>query len=170
MNNSKGSGLFLPIIVMLIFPVLGVSAVFIYFNPLTLWSQMFLSIFTGLLNSFILYVFVENKLKIILGLQDQITITLKNESNKATYSLPAKIRRRDFSRGEVLGRIGMIPLTEAAKGKGPKFEIKYTNSEDFIDKIHEVYDKNGDKEIIIKCDPEEFEQFNYAQVQRDYKS
>ena len=51
----------------------------------------------------------------------KITLLLEVEGRSdLNYLLPGTIRRKDFSRGEIYGRLGMIPLKQ-----GTRWQIRY---------------------------------------------
>jgi len=80
--------------------------------------------------------------------------------------LPFDLRRRETTRAEILGRIGMIPLMPLPDGKPrPRFEILYTNTESFLRKMYEIIDGKDDAEFEITCESGELDQFNLAKFQ-----
>jgi hypothetical protein len=80
--------------------------------------------------------------------------------------LPFDLRRRETTRAEILGRIGMIPLKPLPDGKPkPRFEILYTNTEDFLKRMYEIIAGKDDAEFIITCKPDELDQFNLQEFQ-----
>lgn len=83
-----------------------------------------------------------------------IDIVLQHGDQK--YKLPGSIRRADFSRIEILGRIGMIPMKE----KGKRFEIKYTNQAEFYQQINQIAEGGANNILTIPCTVEEYEQFD----------
>jgi hypothetical protein len=84
-------------------------------------------------------------------------ITLILQSGGRTFELPIKLRRSEFSRAEVLGILGMIPL----KSGKTRFYITSTSTKDFIDRIHAIIEGKGDENLVIHCIPEELEQFDF---------
>jgi hypothetical protein len=84
-------------------------------------------------------------------------ITLILQSGAKTFELPIKLRRAEFSRAEVLGILGMIPL----KGGKTRFSINSTSTKDFIERIHTIIEGEGDKNLVIHCTTEELEQFDF---------
>lgn len=74
-----------------------------------------------------------------------------------TYPLPVlQLRRSELTRAEILGRIGMIPM----KKKGQRFEIRYTNTAEFLKQINQILDGKGDGVLTIPCTEEEINQFD----------
>ena len=71
--------------------------------------------------------------------------------------LPVELRRAEFTRAEILGRVGMIPM----KDKGKRFSIKHFNTPDFLRAINTVAESEAEGSIFsIPCDEEEFSQFD----------
>lgn len=97
-------------------------------------------------------------------LDKKVKVILKSPAEKIT--LQFDLRRRELTRAEVLGRIGMLPLFPFPDGK-PKtrFDIIYTNTEEFLKRMYEIMDSENDEEFIIICKPEEIKQFNLTEFQ-----
>jgi len=144
-------------------PIVILLTVF-YFTEATFMSEFHgavAAVCTNLFTTGLLYILVENKLRSIKnelqGVKDEITILLRAIDGQGEIKLPAKIRRRDFTRAEVLGRIGMVPL-KASDAKG--FKISYTNASEFIEKIHAIYESEGNDQLVVACTQEELQQFD----------
>ena len=69
--------------------------------------------------------------------------------------LPVEMRRGEFTRAEVLGRIGMIPMKVAGK----RFELKHLNTDEFLRRVNEITDGSEATALVIPCAKAEFEQF-----------
>lgn len=86
-----------------------------------------------------------------------ITLIALNER----YKLPASIRREELTRPEVLGRIGMIPLTPEAKEKqNGRFDLPVTNTPEFIEAIARVREDVAQYELEIHCKADALKQFD----------
>lgn len=97
---------------------------------------------------------LRNELELEQKRQEQkITVTLNNGGSR--LELPVELRRAEFSRAEILGRIGMIPMKE----KGKRFSLNYLNSPDFLRQINQILAGEKDAILIIPCDESEFTQF-----------
>jgi hypothetical protein len=75
-----------------------------------------------------------------------------------TVELPVVLSLAEFSRAEVLGRVGMIPM----KRSGARFVLAYFNSEPFLRQVSQILssDEGGDELLLtIPCSEEEIEQF-----------
>ncbi len=87
-------------------------------------------------------------------LRQKIRVVLKSKSGDKKLLLPVPIQRGDFSRGELLGRIGMIPIKSEKR-----FGIAYTHTADFLAEVQRVQQSEGEDTITIPCEPHEIEQF-----------
>ncbi|EGW21678.1 hypothetical protein [Methylobacter tundripaludum] len=85
---------------------------------------------------------------------EQIYVILRSPSQK--IRLPVEIKRRDFTRSELLGYIGMLPLIE---GK-TRFNLNFTSTAEFSQQLEII--RQAGVEFIISCDESELDQFNYA--------
>jgi hypothetical protein len=72
-----------------------------------------------------------------------------------SLELPVELRRKEFTRAEVLGRLGMIPM----KDKGKRFSLNYLGDQEFLKQLNKIREGEGDSILIIPCNQEEFEQF-----------
>lgn len=88
--------------------------------------------------------------------QNQV-VQVELRQGDRTYALPVlQLRRGELTRAEILGRIGMIPM----KKKGQRFEIRYTNTAEFLKQINQILDGKVDSILTIPCTDTEFEQFD----------
>jgi len=85
-------------------------------------------------------------------------IIVKLQYGSDEIKLPVDLRREEFSRAEVLGRLGMIPMKETSK----RFSIDYLHHTDFFKQISLILEGNDDAILIIPCKEHEFNQFNIA--------
>lgn len=92
-----------------------------------------------------------------IRLNGDIRVELRFGGKK--LELPLAIRRKIFSRAEVLGRIGMIPMK---KDGHPKFSLDYLNTPEFLQQLNQVMDGNGDGILTIPCSEDEFTQFKLS--------
>lgn len=81
-------------------------------------------------------------------------------SDSRDIELPFALRRMEFTRAEVCGRIGMIPMRE--KDKRKRYEIKYLNDPEFLREVNRISDSFGDETLAIKCSEEEINQFDIS--------
>lgn len=80
----------------------------------------------------------------------KVTIVLQHGGE--SLELPVELRRAEMTRGEILGRIGMIR-------SGQRFELSYLNNPDFLRQINQIIEGTGDALLTIPCTKEELEQF-----------
>ena len=92
-------------------------------------------------------------------LSKEITIVLRH--GEQFHDLSVKLKRAEFSRAEILGRIGMIPLKKEVieKTKSKRFSIAYTNSDDFLNNLNKILAGDATDRLTISCDKEEYNQF-----------
>ncbi len=83
-------------------------------------------------------------------------VTVKLQYGAQEIELPVEMRRAEFTRAELLGRLGMIPL----KNKGGRFSLGYLNKPDFLRRLNEIQTADGDTLLVIPCNEEEFAQFD----------
>jgi hypothetical protein len=68
--------------------------------------------------------------------------------------LPTEMRRSEFSRAELLGRLGMLPTEN-----GKRFSLSYLNTAEFLKSINEINSGYGDDTMLIPCTYGEIRQF-----------
>lgn len=91
-------------------------------------------------------------------LNKSIDIILKNTEDAREIIAPFRLRRKDMTRSEILGVIGMIPLKDHLKNQ--RFShIEYLQTSDFWRDVEKVKDSAKDEKIIIPCSQTEFDQF-----------
>lgn len=77
---------------------------------------------------------------------------------KREIELPVKLRRVEFTRSEILGRIGMIPI----KGEAKRFSLSHLNKSSFLQQIEQIKEGPGNGVLTIPCDEEELQQFDLS--------
>ncbi|MCI5119968.1 MAG: hypothetical protein D3908_02000 [Candidatus Electrothrix sp. AUS4] len=88
---------------------------------------------------------------------DKISIILTDGSKEIT--LPAEIRRAEFTRQEILGRIGMLQRKDT-EDENKRFRIKYLSLPAFLLDINRIAETEGDTSLYIHCSKEELSQFD----------
>lgn len=68
--------------------------------------------------------------------------------------LPLALRRAEFTRSELMGRLGMM-----TKNQQVGFNIASTKQPAFLQNIEHIQSGSGDAQLIISCSPDEFNQF-----------
>jgi hypothetical protein len=86
--------------------------------------------------------------------QQKIEIFLWDEDSKKRFNLPLELLRGEFNRGELLARIGMLPM----QNTGSRFAFEYTGNRDFLREINDII-TNKSNELKIPCNSEEIKQF-----------
>jgi hypothetical protein len=82
-----------------------------------------------------------------------VRVILRSQSREIT--LPVEIKRGDFTRSELLGYIGMLPLVE---GK-TRFNLAFTCTSDFSSQLDNI--RRSGTEFVLGCSEGELDQFNY---------
>lgn len=88
------------------------------------------------------------------------TIPIKLVDGGREIMIPFETKRSDFSRAEVLGRIGMLPTKPGKDGKPVRFSIKYLNNPDFFVQLNQIIEGKGDGVLTIPLEKKEFDQFD----------
>jgi hypothetical protein len=88
------------------------------------------------------------------------TIAIKLAHGGNEIEIPAEIKRADFTRSEILGRIGMLPVKPTLDGKPGRFDIRYLNQPDFFKQLNQISDGRGDGVLTIPLTADEFNQFD----------
>lgn len=95
------------------------------------------------------------KLKAFDRLDEPVNVLLSLADGEQKIELPLQMRRRDLTRAEFLGRMGMIPMRE----KGKRFALRHLFTPAFITGINEVADGKTST-LEIPCSQEEIDQFD----------
>lgn len=85
----------------------------------------------------------------------KVKVILKNYDTNKTLVLPVELSREEFSRAELLGRIGMIPM----KNPKERFAINYFHSKEFYQQLDQVRTGSGEHDFVIPCTENELNQF-----------
>jgi hypothetical protein len=86
--------------------------------------------------------------------QQKISVILQNGGKR--LELPVELYRSEFTRAEILGRVGMIPC----KVKGQRFNLEYFSKKEFLDQVNQIASGSGNAMFIIPCNDLEFSQFD----------
>jgi hypothetical protein len=84
--------------------------------------------------------------------ESTVTISLQYASNKVELY---NMRRSELSRGEIMGRLGTLPVRKL----GSRFRIDYIATKNFVEQVDKAKEDESVKEILIHCTEEEFQQF-----------
>lgn len=93
-------------------------------------------------------------------LNSMIRVVLQYEDKK--YELPFPLRRSEFTRAELLGRLGMIPIkNEDSEKEQKRFLLTYLNSKEFFERMNTIVQGEGEALLVIPCEWKEFNQFDF---------
>lgn len=84
---------------------------------------------------------------------EHVEVQLRLEGENSTIALPLEMLRKDISRAELLGRLGM-----ALKNQGQRFTLKALSTPKFMRAVNEVVEGRTSA-LIIPCTKEELDQF-----------
>lgn len=84
-----------------------------------------------------------------------VTLAITEGEGDRKVELPLSLLRRDVTRAELLGRIGMLPMREA----GRRFSLRALSSPAFLAGINEVAEGKTSR-LVIPATTEEIEQFD----------
>ncbi len=87
--------------------------------------------------------------------EESVVVALRLEGGEGTISLPLEMLRRDVSRAELLGRIGMLPMRQ----KGVRFSIRALATPAFMRAVNEVVEGRTST-LVIPATSGEIEQFD----------
>ena len=68
-----------------------------------------------------------------------ITIQIVCEEQRYVYALPGKIRRKNLTRAQVQGLLGILPT----KNKNERYSLSYLTSRQFFRSLEEAQEKNS---------------------------
>jgi hypothetical protein len=98
--------------------------------------------------------------------QQKIEVFLIDKHSHKKFKLPLELRRGEFSRAEILARIGMLPMTE----ERARFSFEYTGNSDFFSKINDIMANYDCDRLEIPCSSAEIEQFKMYEKYRVQQS
>lgn len=85
-----------------------------------------------------------------------IDIHLYCPEPEITIRLQGQIRRKNLTRAEVQGLLGILPM----KDKGKRYELQALNQKAFFDALEEAQVNTNIYELVIACTSQELEQFD----------
>jgi hypothetical protein len=85
-----------------------------------------------------------------------IDIRLHCPDPETTITLQGQIRRKNLTRAEVQGLLGILPM----KAKGQRYQLQALNQAAFFDKLEDAQINGKVHELIVECTPEELGQFD----------
>lgn len=119
-------------------------------------ATIIIAIFS-LLVSFSIRLYLRRKEK-----HDNALIDLKLRCDEAnvTIILQGQIRRKNLTRAEVQGLLGILPMLE----KGKRYELQDLNRKGFFDQLEDVQVNYSATQLVVKCTLDELKQFDLAKV------
>ena len=78
-------------------------------------------------------------------MNQEVGIQLKCDETNRTITLPAKLPRRNFTRAELLGLLGM------AQKQGDRFSLNYLKTHEFIQELQRIQNSSQPETLIIPC-------------------
>jgi len=101
-------------------------------------------------------------------LNQEIFIRLSCSELVETIDIPFSLRRREITRSEILGLIGMLPMK--AELKRFRYEIHYLSTSEFREELSRTQDSSGSDTLLIECNGEELGQFDMEKFNDDNRS
>jgi len=87
---------------------------------------------------------------------EHVEVALRLEGEDSAIPLPLEMLRKDISRAELLGRLGM-----ALKNQGQRFSLRAMSTSAFMRSLNEVVEGKTST-LVIPCTKEELDQFATA--------
>ena len=84
-------------------------------------------------------------------------MTLSLQGGSQSVPLPLELRRRDVTRAELLGRLGMVPMAQPGK----RFSIRHLATPEFIRGVNAIADGETSS-LVIPVTVDELEQFDLS--------
>lgn len=91
---------------------------------------------------------------------EPVAVILESEDGWR-INLPA-LKRKELTRAELLGRVGMLPR----KDHRAFFVIEHLSTPAFFEELAQIQDASGPSEIVIRCTKQEMEQFKSNEKDR----
>lgn len=87
---------------------------------------------------------------------DLIHIRLQVDVPALLISLQGQIRRKNLTRAEVLGLLGMLPM----RAEGKRYSLAALSHKVFFDELEDAQVNGSVHEVVIPCTHAELQQFN----------
>lgn len=95
-----------------------------------------------------------NQRRALRAASESVSVLLTLVEGAQEVLLPLEIVRRDVSRAELLGRIGMLPM----RSKGARFSLRALSTPAFMREVNKVV-AGRSATLRVPCTREELEQF-----------
>ena len=95
-----------------------------------------------------------------------ISINIAVNDHDITVRLPGKIRRKNLTRAEVLGMLGMLPMDNDKNSKSgkPRFKLDYLNDDGFFKVLEQAQVEPLIEEVVIRLSQTEIRQYDEARL------
>ena len=90
-----------------------------------------------------------------------IAIVLTVPAIGKEVTLPGKIRRKNLTRAELQGMLGILPMRESGK----RYELDALNNSDFFARLQKAQVDRAVKKVEIICQPRDLEQFDQKRLE-----
>lgn len=170
MTNTKNkykNNIYL-VILALGFALLGLSFVIPHGS---VWQSTLISIAANLITLAVFSFFIIEKLldnqsgrERAIALQD-IEVFLLNTDTNELFLLEFALKRKELSRGEIVGRIAMAMSDTTAR-----YNIEYLKKIDFLEQVNQILEDDKRQKLIIDCSAEELKQFKPLKAIDQYDS
>ncbi len=91
---------------------------------------------------------------------DLIQIRLQLTEPEKRITLRNRIRRKNLTRAELLGLLGMLPMQDSGK----RFALSGLSEQVFLAKLEDAQVNAKVNEVLIPCTPDELKQFNLEKL------
>lgn len=81
--------------------------------------------------------------------------------NGEVYPLHGRIRRKNLTRSEVQGLLGILPM----KAKQERYKLASLSQADFFRRLEEVQEDRTKNTLVVECSVEELKQFDLEKLQ-----
>lgn len=92
---------------------------------------------------------------------DLIAVSLLDSVTGYKATLPCNIRRKNLTRAELQGLLGMLPMKE----KGKRYELGGLNRMDFFTSLEKAQVSRDIHEVSILCSSDDLMQFDKAKLE-----
>ncbi|HPE60797.1 MAG: CRISPR-associated protein Csx16 [Thiothrix sp.] len=89
-----------------------------------------------------------------------VTVKLYCAEYGQSYVLPSPIRRKDLTRAEILGLLGMLPMRD----NGQRYNLSGVSSQPFLAALENAQVDSRVGEVRVPCSMKELEQFDLGQL------
>jgi len=99
------------------------------------------------------------KLNALERINDPVTVSLKETGGDRRVELPFEMRRRNATRAEICGILGMFPMRKA----GDRYAVDFLFTRTFSQRINDVQEGRSSR-LEIDCSSGELDQFDLEKI------